>query len=133
LREHGLAGLLAADAGGKLDLRGGAEEIGHLLEGALQRGEEAGLQQHVVIEQADVRAAGARDAAVDGAGEGERGGGVDHFDLRVVACQPFGGAVGAAVVDDDDLLGGLRQESGELGLEQFLAVREGMTTVTPGS
>ena len=121
LREHGLAGLFAAHAGGEADLRGGAEEVGDLLKGALQRGEEAGLEQHVVIEQADVRVAGASDAAVDGAGEGERGGGVDDLDLRVGGGEPVGGAVGAAVIDHDDLVGGLCEEAGELGLEQFLA------------
>ena len=121
LREDGLAGLLAADAGREADLRGGAEEVGDLVEGALQGGEEAGLEQHVVVEQADVRAAGAGDAAVDGAGEGERGGGVDDFDLRVGGGEPGGGVVGAAVIDDDDLVGGLGEEAGELGLEQFFA------------
>jgi len=100
-----------------VDLRGGAKEVGHLLERAFERGEEAGREQHVVVEQADVRTPGASDAAVDGAGEGERGGGLDDFDLRVVTCQPFGGAVGAAVVDDDDLVGCLCKEAGELGLE----------------
>ena len=91
------------------------------MEGILERGEETGLQQHVVVEQADVRAAGQSDAAVDGAGEGERGGGVDDLDLRVVACQPLGGAVGAAVIHHDDLLGSLREEIWELGLQQVFA------------
>ena len=81
-------------------------------------GEEAGLEQHVVVEQADVRVAGAGDAAVDGAGEGERGGGVDDLDLGVCGGEPGGGVVGAAVVDDDDLVGGLGEKAGELGLEQ---------------
>ena len=91
------------------------------MEGLLERREEARFQQHVVIEQADVGAAGARDAEVDGLGERERGQGVDHFDLRVIACQPFIGAVVAAVVDDDDLGGGLRQNPGELSLQQVSA------------
>ncbi len=72
LRHHRLAGLLAADALGEADLRRGAEEAGHPLEGAHQRPEEAGLEQHVVVQQADVRVARARDAAVHGAREGKR-------------------------------------------------------------
>ena len=112
--EDRLAGLLAALAGRKVDLRGGAEEFGDLIEGTAQRGEEARLEQHVVIEQADVGVAGARDAAIDGAGEGERGGGVLDFDRGVGGGEPRGGVVGGAVVDNDDLLGLLRDDRGEL-------------------
>ena len=65
--------------------------------------------------------AGAGDAPVDGAREGERSFGVDNFDLRVGRGEPFGGCVGAAVIDNDDLSGRLREDAGELGLEQFLA------------
>ena len=89
--------------------------------GAFESGEKAGLQQHVIIQQADVGAAGAGDAAVDGAREGERSCGVDHFDLRVGRGEPFGGAIGAAVVDNDDLAGRLCEDAGKLGCEQFLA------------
>ena len=126
LREHGLAGLFAADAGGEADLRGGAEEVGDLLKGALQRGEEVRLEQHVVIEQADVRAAGAGDAAVDGAREGERGGGVDDFDLRdrrrrarrrCRRCCRYRRRRSAS--------GAWARMSGKLGLEEFLAVAGG--------
>ena len=108
----GFAGLFAADSEREADLRGGAEEVGDLVEGALQRGEEIRLEEHVVVEQADVRVAGAGDAAVDGAGEGERGGGVDDFDLGVSVGEPGGGVVRAAVIDDDDLVGGLREKAG---------------------
>ena len=86
-----------------------------------QSGEKAGLEQHVVVEQADVRAAGAGDAPVDGAREGERSIGVDNFDLRVGRGEPFGGGVGAAVIDHDDLAGRLCEDAGELGFEQFFA------------
>src|ERR1019366_4393050 len=121
LREHRLAGLLAAHAGGKADLRGGAEKAGDLVERSLQRGKKTGLEQHVVVEQADVRAAGAFHAAVDGAGEGERGGGGDDFDLRGGGGEPLGGAVGAAVIHYHDLLGRLCQQAGKLGLQQIFA------------
>ena len=68
-----------------------------------------------------MRVAGAGDAEVDGAGEGERGGGVDDLDLRVGGGEPGGGVVGAAVIDDDDLGGGLGEQAGELGLEEIFA------------
>ena len=132
LREHRLAGLFAAHPGREPDLRGGAEQIGDFREGALQRGEKARLQQHVVVEQADVGVAGARDAAIDRAGEGERGGRVDHLDLRVSGGEPGGRVVGAAVIDDDNLARGLGENARELGPQEFFAAREGMITVTPG-
>jgi hypothetical protein len=119
--EDGFAGLFGADAGREADLCGGAEEVGDLVEGALEGGEEVRLEEHVVVEEADVRATGAGDAEVDGAGEGERGGGVDDFDLGVRGREPGGGVVGAAVIDDDDLVGGLGEKAGELGLKEICA------------
>ncbi len=85
LGEDRLAGLFAALAGGEADLRGGAEKVGDLVERPAKRGEEAGLDLHVVIQQADMGVAGARDAEIDCPGEGERGAGVLNFDGGVAA------------------------------------------------
>ena len=130
----GFAGLFAAHARGETDLRAGAEEVRDTVERPAQGAEEARLDQHVVIEEADVRVAGAGDAAVHGAGERERLGGdfrpepgpvgqtiafrglsrprgpIDRRQKPIVCptnavSQPFGRAVLRAVIDDDDFRG----------------------------
>jgi hypothetical protein len=105
LRHHRLAGLFAAHARGEADLRGGAKEAWDLLERADERAEEAGFEQHVVVQQADVRIAGARDAAVDGGGERERVRRNFHPHLRPFGGQPWAGTVARAVVRHDDFRG----------------------------
>ncbi len=101
--------------------------------GAFQGGEKARLEQHVVVQQADVRAAGARDAAVDRAREGERRRGVDHFDLRV--------GRGAAKRPCHRCCRYRRRRSapaparampGSWASSSSLPLRDGMTTVMPG-
>ena len=54
LRHDRLAGFLAARAGWKEDLGGGAKQVRDGVERPRQRGEEARLQQHVVVQQADM-------------------------------------------------------------------------------
>src|SRR5215471_7860419 len=65
-RHHGLSGFLATRSRRKTDLRGGAEEAGNAAESLIQRFEEARIDQHVVVQQADARIPGTRDAAVGG-------------------------------------------------------------------
>ena len=112
---NGFAGFLAADAFGEEDLSGGAEEMGDAVEGIEQGREEAGLEGHVIVEEEEVGVAGEADAAVDGDGEGERGVAVFDGDGGMGGGEPVAGAVGGAVVDDDELVG----EGGELREESF--------------
>ena len=65
------------------------------------------------------------DAAVDGGGEGKGLLAVFDVDARMFPAEPFGGAVIGAVVDDDNLIGRLREQGREEAFEQFAAVAGG--------
>lgn len=64
--------------------------------------------------------AGAGDAAIDGGGEGERLGAVFEF----YSCGRSPG-LGGAIVDDDDLVGMLRQHERQAAGEEFGAIAGG--------
>ena len=66
---HGFAGFFAAHAGGKADLRRGAKQARSVSKRRQERIEESWIEQHIVVQQADMGEAGAGDAAIDGAGE----------------------------------------------------------------
>ena len=90
--------------------------------------EEARLDQHVVVEQADVRVAGAGDPAVHRAGERERLRRDLDCNLRPIGAEPIRGAILRAVIHHDDLGGEALQvadDAGKLRRQQMLAVARG--------
>ena len=101
-------------SGGEPDLRGGETGRGSGRRTA-QRGEEAGLDRHVVIEQAHGCGVRGRCPA-DGAGERERRGGGPPRS-RIGGGEPGGSVIRGPVVDDDDLVEA-RRGSRELRGEQ---------------
>ena len=90
----GFACFFTADAGGEEDLGGGAEELGDLIESGGERGDEAGLDDHVVIDEQNAVETGDLDSGVYGFGERERGGGFNHADGRMGCREPGCGAIG---------------------------------------
>ena len=109
-------------------MRGGAAEMGAAVEGIEEGREGAGLEGHVVVEEEEAGVAGEADAPVDGDGEGERGVAVFDSDVWMGGGEPVAGAVGGAVVDDDELVG----EGGELREEGFEEAGEEVAAVARG-
>jgi hypothetical protein len=107
-------------------LRGGAKKLRYLSETFDQCGHAAGLQHHVVIQEKNVAAASDANACVHGFREAERRGADENADLGMFARKPLGGAIGRAVIADDDFAGPqLRKQGREEGFEQYLAIAAG--------
>lgn len=121
--EKRLAGLLAGQAGGEEDLRGGAEEIGNTVKGVAQAAQEIRREHHVVIQQADMRETGGAQANVDGDGEQQGLGAFDDRHTGEAGGEHSGGAIAGAVIDDDDFADAdLLDDGGQHLIEHFAAV-----------
>ena len=102
-RHDGFACFLPADTLGEEDLRGGAEEIGNLLESGEQGREKVWLDHHVVVQEADMGKPCSGNSSIDGASEGERFGVDLYNDAWILGSKPGDGIVFCPVIDDDDL------------------------------
>jgi len=100
---------------------------GVAVEGFFQGGEPAGPHGGVVVHEGDEFVGGIADAAVDGGAETGVAVHGNKADAGVVYFNEIGGAVGGAVVHDDDVGrgGGLGEEGVDAGAEEMLSVEVG--------